>query len=70
MCNHIDLVCVFFVVSPAGNDIWAWHDAVTGDHYAIACTTGGTSFVRVTDPYNPVVLGFLYSQSDFTPIYL
>jgi len=49
--------------TPAGNDIWVWHDTVTDDWYAIACTTGGTSFVRITDPLNPVVLGFLYTHT-------
>ena len=40
-----------------GNDIWGWHD---GDQdYAIVGLTTGSSFVRITDPENPEVLGFL-----------
>ena len=42
--------------------MWGWTDPVNGEEYAIVGLTGGTSFVRVTDPRNPEVLGFLYSQ--------
>ena len=41
-----------------GSDIWGWTDA-EGNEYALATCESGTSFVDVTDPVNPVVLGFL-----------
>ena len=41
------------------NDIWGWVDPENGDEYAVVCTYGGTSFVRITDPSNPVVVGYL-----------
>ncbi|MGA7304496.1 MAG: choice-of-anchor B family protein [Rhodothermales bacterium] len=41
------------------NDIWGWTDPETGKEYAIVCTMGGTTFVDVSDPSNPVVLGEL-----------
>jgi len=46
-----------------GNDIWGWTDPETGDEYVIMGLSGGSSFIRVTDPYNPEVLGFLYSRT-------
>jgi len=42
-----------------GNDIWGWTDSETGKEYAIIGLSGGSSFVDVTDPINPVVLAFL-----------
>ena len=50
-----------------GNDIWGWTDPETGKEYAIVACEDGTSFVDVTDPMKPEVLGFLpthtYSSS-------
>jgi len=45
-----------------GNDIWGWHDS-NGDDYAIMGCTTGTSFIRITDPENVEVLGFLPSHT-------
>ncbi len=41
------------------SDIWGWTDPETGDEYALVTRSNGTSFVRITDPYNPVVVGNL-----------
>jgi choice-of-anchor B domain-containing protein len=46
-----------------GNDVWGWTDPMNGDEYAIMGFTGGTAFVRVTDPVNPVPVGFMYSAT-------
>jgi choice-of-anchor B domain-containing protein len=46
-----------------GNDIWGWIDPENGDEYAIAGLSGGTSFVRITDPENPVTVGFIYTAT-------
>ncbi len=43
----------------AGNDIWGWFDAQTGNEYALVGMTDGTAFVDVTDPENPVFVGKL-----------
>ena len=48
---------IFYCSTANGNDIWGWHDG--DEDYAIVGLTTGTSFVRITDPENPVVLGFL-----------
>lgn len=41
------------------NDIWGWTDPVTGKEYALVGMANGTSFVDVSDPLNPMVLGIL-----------
>lgn len=45
--------------SDEGNDIWGWTDPENGDEYVIMGLNFGTSFVRITDPQNPVVVGYL-----------
>jgi choice-of-anchor B domain-containing protein len=61
-CASIDLLS--FVSLPdlgssgAGNDIWGWTDS-EGNEFAIAGCADGSSFVDVTNPEAPVVLGFL-----------
>ena len=58
---EISLFILLFINSPGGNDIWGWTNG--DDDYAIVGTTGGTSFVRVTDPENPEVLAFMVPNS-------
>jgi choice-of-anchor B domain-containing protein len=41
-----------------GSDIWGWTDE-EGNEYALATCETGTSFVDITNPVSPVVLGFL-----------
>lgn len=41
-----------------GNDIWGY-TSPSGREYAIMGTTGGTSFVEVTNPGNPQVVGYI-----------
>jgi choice-of-anchor B domain-containing protein len=41
------------------NDVWGWEDPLTNREYAIVGRTDGTSFVDLTDPYNPVFVGDL-----------
>ncbi len=41
------------------NDLWGWEDPDTGREYAIVGMSNATSFVDVTDPFNPRVLGTL-----------
>ena len=62
-CNNVDLLS--FVPlrelgsNGNGNDIWGWTDPKTDREYAIVGCEDGTSFVDVTDPTDPKVLGFL-----------
>ena len=39
------------------NDNWGWTDPQTGREYAIVGRTDGTSFVDITDPTKPVLVG-------------
>ena len=66
-CSGIDLLS-FVPIAALGStmdasDIWGWTDSTTGDEIAIINVMDGTSFVQVTDPTHPVVLGFLPSTS-------
>lgn len=50
----------------AGNklsDLWGWTDSQTGKEYVILGRWAGTTFIDVSDPVNPVVLGNLPSHS-------
>jgi len=73
-CNNVDLLS-FTSLSDLGcdncdgNDIWGWTDSATGDLYAIAGTTTGTSIVRVTDPENPVVVSWIPSNNPTATIW-
>eukprot|EP01012_Entosiphon_sulcatum_P023900 TRINITY_DN2903_c0_g1_i1.p1 TRINITY_DN2903_c0_g1~~TRINITY_DN2903_c0_g1_i1.p1 ORF type:complete len:469 (-),score=96.33 TRINITY_DN2903_c0_g1_i1:133-1539(-) len=63
ICRNVDLLSFvpLLELGSAGqaNDIWGWEDPQTGHEIAIFGCSDGTSFVDVTDPYNPVVLAFL-----------
>jgi choice-of-anchor B domain-containing protein len=62
-CSGIDLISFINLDDLGckggdGSDMWGWTDA-EGSEYAIATCETGTSMVEITDPENPVVLGFL-----------
>ncbi|MEM7293457.1 MAG: choice-of-anchor B family protein [Pseudomonadota bacterium] len=66
-CRNIDLMAHIPPADMCGqssnlNDIWGWTDLATGMEVAIVGRTNGTSFVDVTDPVAPIVLGFLPSH--------
>jgi len=41
------------------NDNWGWTDRETGREYALVGRNDGTSFIDITDPGNPVLIGDL-----------
>lgn len=41
------------------NDNWGWTDAATGREYALVGRNDGTSFIDITDPTQPVLVGDL-----------
>ena len=49
-----------------GNDSWGWTDPDTDREYALMGTTDGISFVDVTEPTAPVVLGRLPTRTTNT----
>ncbi len=70
--DRSQLTTVSFGVDPFGNpiqpffginDMWGWEHDESGRSFLIVGRTDGTSFVEVTDPYNPVFLGELPSSS-------
>ena len=71
-CGDVDLVSFVPVADLGGsrgvrvNDVWGWTDPVTQRDYAIVGRTDGTSFVDVTDPPNPVLVGNL-PKPDWAP---
>ena len=46
-----------------GNDCWGWTDSLDGKEYAIMGLTNATSFIDVSDPYDPKYLGKLPTQT-------
>jgi len=64
-CDHVDLVSFVSTQdlgAPTGiqmSDLWGWTDKATGKEYALAGRNDGTSFVDISDPANPINLGFL-----------
>ena len=46
-----------------GNDIWGWTDPGSGREYALMALQRGTAFVEISDPDDPVYLGFLPTRS-------
>lgn len=65
-CDNVDLESVVPLAdlgAVEGLDIWGWTDASTGAEYAIVGTTTGTTFVDVSDPQSPVVLGQMPTAS-------
>ncbi len=64
-CKNVDMISLLPVSELGGrrgvrvNDMWGWEDPLTGREYALVGRVDGTSFVDVTDPYNPRYLGDL-----------
>lgn len=70
-CNDIDMYAIVTPEELGGtnlNDIWGWTDSQTSKEYALVGLTDGVSFVDITDPNNPVVIGKL-NQSDVSASY-
>ena len=67
MCSNVDLLS-FVPLKDLGSegdgaDIWGWTDPETDQEYAIVGCEDGTSFVDISEPANPVVVGFLPSHT-------
>ncbi|MCP3973101.1 MAG: choice-of-anchor B family protein [bacterium] len=65
-CDGVDLVS-FVPLSTLGggegNDLWGWTDPDTGRDFAIMGRTTGITFVDITNPLEPEVVGTLPSHS-------
>ena len=66
-CNNMDLMSRLSLAqlgNPGNaNDIWGWVDPQNGDHYALLGLDTGTAFIRITNPENPLVIGYLPTHS-------
>ena len=70
-CNDYDLMANvslknlgFNENEPFGNDIWGWTDSTTQKEYAIVGGGSGTSFVDVSNPLEPIVIGVLPTATE------
>ena len=66
-CSNVDLLSFVPLKdlgsNGVGNDIWGWTDPETGREYAIVGCSDGTSFVDITEPTEPQVIGFLATHT-------
>ena len=62
-CSNVDLLSFVPLKdlgsNGVGNDIWGWTDPETDREYALVGCSDGTSFVDITEPTDPKVIGFL-----------
>ncbi len=72
-CENVDLLS-FTPLNKLGggrgahlNDVWGWTDPETGTEYALVGRVDGTSFVDISDPYNPAVVGNLWLTEGSSP---
>jgi len=65
-CDNVDLVG-FMSNNQMGcsraNDIWGWTDPLTGKEYAIFGCTDRTTFIDISSPTNPVLIGSLSTNT-------
>ncbi|MCZ6886946.1 MAG: choice-of-anchor B family protein [Gammaproteobacteria bacterium] len=69
-CNGIHLskrVTLAELGGNRGNDLWGWTDPQDGSEYALVGLDDGVTFVNVTDPENPVVVGRLATATVSSP---
>ena len=67
-CDDFDLMAQIdlsrFGNSVEGNDIWGWTDPVTGIEYALFGRREGVSFIDISVPISPKVIGFLPTETN------
>jgi len=51
------------------SDIWGWTDPENGDEYVMFGKTNGVAFYRITDPTDPVYVGYLPNQAALQEIW-
>ena len=69
-CRNVELLSRIPLVDIGGGsgaDSWGWKDALSGRYYALMARSNGTSFVDVTEPRSPVLVGNLASASGSQP---
>ena len=72
-CKDVDLLAFLPLAElgggaeETGNDVWGWTDSKTGREDALVGLSGGTAFVDLSSPQQPVFLGKLPTQTVATP---
>ncbi len=72
-CSEVDLVSFVSVADLGGqrgistNDNWGWTDPDSGKEYALVGMTDRASFVDISDPFNPRVVGILMMPEGARP---
>lgn len=62
LCNNINQYAFLPAEAIGGgiiNDNWGWVSPTTGKEYALQGRSTGTSFIDITDPFNPIYIGNL-----------
>jgi choice-of-anchor B domain-containing protein len=70
-CTRIDMLSwldLNQLGGSAGNDVWGWTDPLDGREYVLMGRFDGTTFVDITDPQAPVVLGYLPAHPDIAAV--
>ena len=66
-CNDYDLLAHISLtdlnLSTAGNDCWGWTDPLTNNEYALMGSNKTLTFIDITDPISPKIMGFLDTQT-------
>lgn len=65
-CQEIDLfarVSLEDLGAVKANDVWGWEDPQTGKEYALVGVYDGITFVDISNPNNPIVVGKLEESS-------
>lgn len=65
-CNDYDLMDHFdksTLSNRDGSDIWGWTDPLDSKEYALMTFEDKTCFLDITDPVNPIYLGFLNTNA-------
>ncbi len=69
-CRNVELMSRIPLLNMGGGtgaDSWGWKDEQTGRYYALMTRSSGTSFIDVTDPASPLLLGNLPSAGGVQP---
>ncbi|MFT7073660.1 choice-of-anchor B family protein [Patiriisocius sp. Uisw_017] len=59
--SYVDIEDMGDVNTGEAQDSWGWTDSQDGDEYALVALDNGTAFINITNPVNPVYLGWLPS---------
>ena len=67
-CNGVDFVSVTSLADMGAapgvqlNDVWGWTDPTNGREYVLVGRTDGVTFLRISNPNQPTVVGHLPSE--------